>query len=153
MLIECAKGEKEGVRGPRAFVDIYRERERERNRATLALSKRDRISRKKALACGWQIGVSPRRRLEEYGMSTRVDGFPAGKHDGRVCAHTRAGPTRQSAKIPSFLSEKGNRRQCDEKGGRFIYVSLFPTTERKNTPTRGEINFSNSGVWRKESKK
>lgn len=46
-----------------------------------------------------------------------------------VDTYTGEGPIRQSAKTP----EKGNRRRRDEKGGCFIYVSFFPTTERKNT--------------------
>lgn len=83
-------------------------------------------------------------------MSTRVYGFPAGKHRRTgVRAHSQTGgPTRQPTKI---FPEKGNRRRT--KRADALFTCLFSPQRKGKTPTRGEINFSNSAVWHEESKK
>lgn len=121
MLIECAKRERDGGARPSSF-------RRRLSRVLLSSSRSATGSQgKKALACGWQIGVSSRRRLEECGMSTRVDGFPAGKHGGRVCApRTREGPTRQPTKAHRKRKQKATRWK-----GRMLYLRVSPPRKRK----------------------
>lgn len=79
-------------------------------------------------------------------MSTRVDGFPAGKHGGRGCARILAKDRADSRHSPP-------KKETEEGRTLYLRVSSSHNAEKKNTPTRGEINFSNSGVWHGESKK
>lgn len=88
--------------------------------------------RKKALACGWQIGVSLRRHLEGCGMSRRVDGFPAGKHDERICTRFEGTSTRRQ-------QEKRNRRRLDEKGASFTHLFLPLRGKKKTYPPAARL--------------
>lgn len=93
----------------------------------LPLSKHDGVSEKKALACGWQIGVSLRRRLEGCGMSRRVDGFPAGKHDERICMRFARGRAQE---------DKRRNETEDDSTKRVLHLPiflLFPLWKEKKT--------------------
>lgn len=118
MLVECAKGQRREVRGSRAFV--YRES------CSRPLEVRQDLGEKKHSRAVDKLEYLPVDVLRSAECRHGSMVFP---QVNTVDAHTGEGRTRQSAKTP----EKGNRRRRDEKGGCFIYVSLFPTTERKNT--------------------
>lgn len=101
------------------------------SRELLPLSKRDGILEKKALACSWQIGVSPCRRLEGCGMSRRVDGFPAGKHDERICTRLAWGRAR---------GDNTRSETEDDSTKRVLHLPIFllssPRKEKRNIPSR-----------------
>lgn len=126
----------------RAFIGVYR------GSCSRLLEARQNLGEK-----------STRVRLTNWSISPYLDVLRSAECRRGSMVFPQVNTSGRGVRAYSRRTDQTNRQSLtkketeDDKGGCFIYVFLLPTTEKRNTPIREKINFSNSGVWRKDPKK